>query len=151
MDENRIPRGWKSVLFVALQFLSLGYIFLSGPLLAENPFLLAVELVGLGVGVWAVLAMGLGNFHIAPVPLTWSKMIRRGPYRLIRHPMYLALLLTTFPLLLADFSLSRLAVWLVLLLTLLFKMRFEEGLLADKFPDYRTYMLSTARLIPGLY
>lgn len=133
------------------QFLSLGYLFISGPLLAESLPLLALELVGLGTGVWAVLAMGFGNFHIAPDPLTWSRMVKRGPYRIIRHPMYLALLLTTFPLVLERLELVRFLVWLALVFTLVLKMRYEEGLLRERYAGYQTYMQSTARLIPGLY
>lgn len=151
MMDNTSPKSWKSFLLVSLQFLCLGLIFWSGPLLAGSSLLLAFELAGLLVGIWAVLAMGLGNFHIAPDPLAWSRMVQRGPYRAIRHPMYLALLLTTFPLVADSFSLPRALVWLVLLLTLLYKMGYEENLLQARFESYREYLQRTSRLIPGLY
>jgi protein-S-isoprenylcysteine O-methyltransferase Ste14 len=151
MKEKQIPRAWKSTTFVVIQFLSLGYLLASGPLLAERLPWLILELAGLGLGVWAVLSMGLGNFHIAPDPLAWGRMVKRGPYRFIRHPMYLALLATTLPLVLDSFGIGRLLVWLVLLFTLIFKIQYEEGLLADRFEGYRAYVRSTSRLLPGLY
>ncbi len=142
---------WKSILLVSIQFICLGFIALSGPLLADTLYLLIPELAGLALGIWAVLVMGIGNFHIAPDPLRWSKMTRLGPYRLIRHPMYLAVLLTTLPLVLESFSLSRILVWAILALTLVYKMGYEEGLLKSKFPGYQEYTQNTCRLIPGLY
>ena len=56
----------KSVVFVAVQFICLGLIFITGPVFPSNDTLLAVELLGLGLGVWAVFAMRIGNFNIAP-------------------------------------------------------------------------------------
>ena len=151
MEKNAIRSNWKSAVFVTAQFASLGYLFLSGPLLAKSGLLLGVEAAGILLGVWAVLTMRIGHFHIAPDPLAWSKLVDRGPYRYIRHPMYLALLLTTLPLVLEHFSLPRLMVWIGLLLTLLMKLKYEEGLLASRMASYASYINRTARLIPGLF
>ena len=142
---------WLSIQFVFIQVLCLAVIGLTGPIFANPLLLLLIELSGLFLGIWAVLAMRIGHFNIAPEPLTWSKMTSRGPYRIIRHPMYLALLLTTFPLIISDFSSLRLAIWFILLVNLILKMGYEEGLLQKKFPDYARYRTYTARLIPGIY
>lgn len=141
----------KSTLFVLIQFISLALIGLTGPLLAGSPVLLALELGGIALGIWAVGAMKIGHFNIAPDPLSWSKLVRRGPYRLIRHPMYLALLLTTLPLVSDHFTPARLAVWLILLFNLLLKLNYEESLLADQLEGYRQYTSESYRLIPFLY
>ncbi len=146
MDSN-----WLSYLFVFIQFSSLGLIGLTGPLVADHPLLMVLELAGLALGVWAVLAMRIGNFHITPEPLSWSRMVTRGPYQLIRHPMYLALLLTTLPLIIADFSALRLGAWILLLSDLVVKMTYEERLLLNRYPDYSQYQKSTSRLLPGIY
>lgn len=151
MTKTEIRSVWKSFVFVAAQFASLGYLFSSGPFLVESGILLGVETAGILLGVWAVMAMRIGQFHIAPDPLAWSKLVDRGPYRLIRHPMYLALLLTTLPLVLEHFSLPRALVWIGLLLTLLVKLNYEERLLRSSLPSYTNYVRRTSRLIPGLY
>ena len=141
----------KSILFVIIQFACLGIIALTGPLLPANEVLLAVAILGIGLGVWAVLSMRIGNFNIAPDPLRWSQLVTSGPYGLIRHPMYLALLLTTVALVINDFNLFRLAIWLVLLIDLLLKLNYEENLLVIKLAGYDQYRQQSYRLIPFVY
>jgi len=142
---------WLSILFVLIQFLCLAVIGLTGPIFA-NPFLLLlIELSGLSLGIWAVLIMRIGHFNIAPEPLSWSKMVSRGPYRIIRHPMYLGLLITTLPLVISDFSPLRLVFWFILLADLVIKMGYEEGLLQKQFTEYIHYQKQTARILPGIY
>ena len=145
------PNTLKSYIFVGIQFLCLVLIALTGPLFPGNISLLTVELLGLVIGVSAVLAMGLGKFNITPDPLSMSRLVTRGPYRLIRHPMYLALLLVTSPLVAADFSWFRLVIWLILLIDLLLKLNYEEGLLTTQLTGYAEYKQNSYRLIPFIF
>jgi protein-S-isoprenylcysteine O-methyltransferase Ste14 len=136
---------------VLVQFGSLGLIALTGPLLPANGWLLALEFAGLLLGVWAVLAMGLGNLNILPDVMRHSRLVTDGPYALIRHPMYTALLLVTLPLVINSFSAFRLVLWLLLLGDLMFKLNYEEGLLKNAHPDYSIYAEESYRLIPFVY
>ena len=145
------PGMFKSFTFVFIQFACLGLIALTGPLFPDNILLLLVELLGLIIGVWAVLTMGPGKFNITPDPLASSRLVTRGPYGLIRHPMYLALLLVTLPLVASYFSWVRLAIWLVLLVDLLFKLNYEEGLLTARLQGYGEYKQKSYRLLPFIY
>lgn len=142
---------FKSFALVLVQFLCLGLIALTGPIFPANIFLLILELAGIGLGVWAVFTVGIGNFHIAPDPLQHSRLVTRGPYRLIRHPMYLGLLLMTLPLVVSAFTVVRLAIWLALLADLLLKLNYEEGLLVARLEGYKEYMGQSYRLIPLIY
>jgi protein-S-isoprenylcysteine O-methyltransferase Ste14 len=141
----------RSTIFVVVQFACLGLIAVSGPLIPTNLILFLIELAGIGLGVWAVLAMGAGNVNIAPDPLAHARLVTSGPYRLIRHPMYMALLITCLPLLIHFFTPLRLAIYLLLLVDLLFKLHYEEGLLAARFEGYVAYQGRSHKLIPFIY
>jgi protein-S-isoprenylcysteine O-methyltransferase Ste14 len=147
----RSENNWKSIVFVVLQFLSLGLIGLTGPIIPGSFVLMVIEIVGLGLGIWAVLVMKIGNFNITPDPPQASDLVRTGPYQLIRHPMYLALLLTTLPLVINHFTLFRIIIWIVLLVNLLLKLDYEEGLLSEKMTEYNTYKTESNKIIPFLY
>lgn len=139
---------WKSLFFVAVQFITLGAIGLTGPFIAKNGWYFTLEMAGLVLGIWAVMIMRPGNFNIAPDPLTRSELVKEGPYRLIRHPMYLALLLTTLPLILDSFSIFRLLFWVILLVDLVLKMQYEEKLLLAGVDKYDLYIQKSYRIIP---
>ena len=141
----------KSISFVLIQFACLGLIALSGPLIPSNIALLVIELLGIGLGVWAILAMRIGNFNITPDPLNHSELVTSGPYRLIRHPMYLALLLTTLPLIIYRLDLFRFSIWMILFFDLLLKLNYEENLLVVKLVGYDGYIERSYRLIPYIY
>jgi protein-S-isoprenylcysteine O-methyltransferase Ste14 len=141
----------KSLIFVIIQFVCLGLIGLTGPIFPAIPVLLVLELLGIGLGIWAILVMRIGNFNITPDPLKHSQLVTSGPYRLIRHPMYLAILVTTLPLLISSFSPLRLTMWIILLIDLLLKLNYEESLLAIKLVGYERYIERSYRLVPFIY
>lgn len=141
----------KSYTLVFVQFLSLGVIFFSGPVFPAHVALLAVELSGAALGIWAIMSMGVGRFNIVPDPREDSEVVTRGPYKMIRHPMYLALLLMTLPLITDNFSVWRAVVWILLLIDLVLKLNYEETLLEKQLDGYREYKHRSYRLIPFVY
>lgn len=141
----------KSYTLVFVQFLSIGLILITGPVVPANMLLFLIEIFGAALGIWAILSMGIGRFNIIPDPKEGSHIVTRGPYRLIRHPMYLALLLFTLPLVIADFSWWRGLFWLALLVDLILKLNYEETLLEKKLDGYREYKQRSYRLIPFVY
>jgi protein-S-isoprenylcysteine O-methyltransferase Ste14 len=145
------PNLLLSLTFVFIQFLCLALIALTGPWFPANPVLLAIELLGIALGAWAVLVQGIGNFNITPDPVRGARLVTSGPYSLIRHPMYTGLLLVTLPLLINAFTLPRLLLWLVLLADLLLKLNYEEGLLAAALPGYAEYQKQSYRILPFIY
>lgn len=141
----------RGYLYVAVQFACVGVILITGPLLPRSiPFALLL-LVSVLLGLWAVLSMGLGRFRISPFLHPSGRFHRRGPYRFVRHPMYLALLMAMFASVAGDFSPVRVCVWLLLLAVLVLKLRMEERLLAARHPDYAPYAAATRRLLPFIY
>jgi len=81
------------------------------------------------------------------------KLIKEGPYSLIRHPGYLSLLLFLLGIALAFSSWFGLAlVFLLFVPALLYRIAKEEELMIKKFKkDFIYYMHSTKKLVPYLY
>lgn len=141
----------KSVLFVVVQFICLGAIALTRPWIATHPAWLALELLGVALGLWTLWTVRRSRFNILPDVLDRAQLVTFGPYRFIRHPMYATLLIITLALVLDTPSPLRAAIWLVLLVDLLLKLTYEESLLAQRFSAYAAYQQTSKRLIPFVF
>jgi len=124
---------------------------MTGPWLAKTPILLAIELIGVALGLWAVLTMKLRNLSALPDMNPDRPLQKKGPYRWIRHPMYSALLLFMLALVVEEWTYGRGLVWVVLLVNLTLKLHYEEFLLVQIFPDYHAYQKRTHKLIPWIW
>jgi protein-S-isoprenylcysteine O-methyltransferase Ste14 len=104
-----------------------------------------ISLIGCAAIVYAVLHLGK-SFSIAPQA---RKLVIGGPYRFVRHPLYLAEELAVIGVLIQcerPVSFLFLAMHLGLQIQ---RMDYEESLLRAVFPDYEAYARQTPRLIPG--
>ena len=112
---------------------------------------LVLAAAGIALREWAVLSLG-SYFTVAVTLVDGQALVRRGPYRWLRHPAYSGSILT-----LVGLPIS-LGTWvgalLVLVLSLsgyLYRVRIEEQAMLDAFGDeYRAYMQDTWRFFPGL-
>ncbi len=112
----------------------------------------AIACLGTLVRAWSILT--LGTFFRRDVMVeTGQAVIRKGPYRWLRHPSYTGTLVNTFGLALAFGSWVG-AVLAVTIATLghLPRIRVEEAELRNGLGDaYVGYASTTARLVPGLW
>jgi len=139
----------KAFLLFFIQYLSLVLLIVTGPVLPGSLPLIIFYIAGWILGIWSILAMGIGNINAGPDPLPEGKLIRRGPYALIRHPMYAAILLVFTPLLFDHFTVPRLLIMMVLIINLLLKIRYEEQQMNLSYcKKYSDYSAGTWQLIP---
>lgn len=150
MSQQLLHPVWSYGL-VGLQFASMGAILLTGAWWGQHWLGWLAQAVGVALGLWAVHAMHWWRFNIIPDPPDQGELVKRGPYRWIRHPMYASILWVMLPMVLADGSLQRWG-WLgVLVLTLLVKLHYEEYLLRRRFADYADYQQRSHKLLPGVF
>ena len=100
---------------------------------------------------WAMAVMKLGNFNVVPTPVENGVLISRGPYKVIRHPMYTSIFIFALALLAGQFDYIKLIISLVLVAGLVAKMFYEEDLLRNHYPEYQEYMTKTKRVIPFVW
>jgi len=81
-----------------------------------------VSTLGLLLVLWALGALG-GSFGVAPAD---RGLVRDGPYRFVRHPMYLGEPISLARAVTGDPSAWNIALVSALLLSLLLRMRWEE-------------------------
>ena len=127
---------------VAGTFLSVGFLLLPPQELSSVLYLASLILIisGFVFASWAGLVLGR-SISILPEA---RRLVTWGPYRFVRHPLYLGEIVAT-----AGVALQFLSAWALLLLGLQFaiqlqRMKYEERVLSQAFPEYGDYMMRTA-------
>ena len=132
---------------VAMQFVLIGLIAVRLDPAAIGTAFMVLLAAGGGVGAWSLAANRPSNINIRPEPKEGGQLVTHGPYRLVRHPMYLAVLLFG-----AAFATAGDAVqWALLgaLAAVLYaKALREERGLALVHPGYADYRARTRAIIP---
>ncbi|MCF8378136.1 MAG: hypothetical protein K9H49_01085 [Bacteroidales bacterium] len=141
----------KVILFTVIQFTLLGIILSTNDWFVGHYFLAAIQIGGISIGIWSIITMSGSKLNIAPNVLKGSQLITKGPYKILRHPMYLSLLLYLLPMLYVNYSLLNLMLFSGFVVNLYLKVNLEENLLKEAFEEYPLYMQKTWRIIPYIY
>jgi protein-S-isoprenylcysteine O-methyltransferase Ste14 len=110
----------------------------------------AISIAGALFAIWARLKLG-GNWSGRPSLMAGHELITSGPYALARHPIYTGLVLAFAGTVLALGEWRGVLGVFLVLLAFLIKIRDEEQLMLQAFPDaYPQYRRRVKALIPGV-
>jgi protein-S-isoprenylcysteine O-methyltransferase Ste14 len=108
----------------------------------------AVAAAGGGLAATGLAALG-GNLTPYPSPGSDAHLVERGPYRLVRHPVYGGIVIGAAGISVVVGSIAGLSVTVGLVILFLGKSGFEEERLLRRFPAYAGYRNRvTRRLVP---
>jgi protein-S-isoprenylcysteine O-methyltransferase Ste14 len=123
----------------------LGRIWTPGPAQVWGQAILGV--VGMGIALWAMASLGK-SFSLTPQV---RRLAATGPYRLLRHPLYLGEALNIVGIMVATGSLTVVAAAVLVVAGEAIRAVLEERLLRQSFPDYDTVFAGVAHLVPGVW
>jgi protein-S-isoprenylcysteine O-methyltransferase Ste14 len=137
------------VAFAACTVAILGAVALRAPEAGASTGLLiageAVSLLSCAFLLASVVALG-SCFGVLPEA---RGLVTRGPYRIVRHPVYLGELGACAGLVMGAPTLWNLSSAAFLLAGQIVRMGLEEGALEREFPEYAAYAARTPRLFPS--
>lgn len=106
-----------------------------------------ITLLGTCLSIFALAHLGRSFSLMAEA----RRLVTTGPYRIVRHPLYLFEEVASVGVLLQFLSPFTALIFLAHVLIQLQRMKYEEAVLEKAFPEYQAYKARTARVIPGLY
>jgi len=112
--------------------------------------LVAGEVIALASCIWMLASvLTLGRcFGVLPEA---RGLVTSGPYRLVRHPLYLGEIGACAGLAVAAASSANAAAFATVLAAQMVRMRLEERALTAAFPEYVDYAARTGRLLPRFW
>jgi len=134
---------------IAGTYLSVGIVSLPPVELSSQLYFTSMLLAVVGTILALYSALNLGQ-SISMMSEA-RRLVLRGPYAVVRHPLYLGEGMVLVGLTLQFFSLSAVLILMLQCACQVIRMSNEEQVLLRTFPQYRNYMAQTAGLIPYVY
>lgn len=142
MNLKRVSLVATSVLVVAVVS-----ILLRRSLFAHKPIEIALQVVAGALMLWARVTFGGRSFHAGANP-TEGGLVMTGPYRLIRHPIYTAILLFMWAGVASQGAIVDVLLGIVATAAVAVRIGAEEALVVETYPQYTEYARHTKRIIP---
>lgn len=113
---------------------------------------LAIQVFGIFLSLWSIWVMKMGHFNIQPELKKNAVMVKTGPYKIIRNPMYSGLIIFFAAGIANSYDFLDLLVFLSLVIIFLFKIYSEERFMTLRFGNaYVDYQKRTFRLVPYIF
>ena len=109
-------------------------------------FSIVIMTCGMLFSIYSLKTLGR-SFGITPQA---RALVQTGPYRFIRHPLYLGEIVAFGGAVLTGFTITKLGIFLLLTVIQSYRAVQEEKLLEETIPEYAAYKAATTRFIPGV-
>lgn len=128
--------------------------YLSARLFSPNPLTaalgIAITFAGIAFAVWARVYLG-GNWSSSVTLKVGHQLIRSGPYRWVRHPIYAGMTLAMFGTAIVRAQVRGAIAVILVYLGFKIKSKIEERVMTDTFgAEYDDYRSSTGAILPRL-
>ena len=137
--------------FAAIFTMCAGLVYFYAPVANSNDLVQAIAagfgIAGLSLALYALRWLGR-SFSIMPEA---RRLVTGGPYRFVRHPLYVAEALSTLGVTLQLQQPLGMLIAAAIYLGQFARMGYEEEVLERSFPEYAEYRRRTYRLIPYVY
>jgi protein-S-isoprenylcysteine O-methyltransferase Ste14 len=126
------------------------YLFISGNVFTTLPLIIVGQLLAVVLNIWARVSFQKGQFSVHAEPKEGT-LLRTGPYKIIRHPMYAAALLFIWSSIFGHLSIMNVIIGLIGTSVAVIRIVVEEKLLKSQYPDYIQYVQKTKSIIPFIF
>ena len=134
-----------------LQFLCIGYIVFTGPIVTSNIAVLSLEVFAVFLILWTLWTIKFDKFSLLSQSTKKTRLVPKGPYVFIRHPIYTSLIILSSTWVFSLITVPRIIVWIVLMVTIFLTIGHYESILSKKLSDFGLYKQRTYRIIPFIY
>ena len=119
-------------------------------IISKNPVVIIVQLLSFCLMIWARITFKSRSFHLTANP-TEGGLVKSGPYRWLRHPIYAAVIYFSWACLIGFPKTEVLVAVLFITIGLFIRMLLEEKELRKTYPEYIEYSKKAKRLIPFVF
>ncbi len=126
------------------------FILITGPLNGYHISYLLSQLFGLLLIVWSIIAKKINRHAHVNLP-KGAFFVNKGPYEIIRHPIYAGFILIMNGFVQGFFTLPRAFALLIILAVILAKIIKEEYVVEHHVKEYKEYKKKTQKLIPYIF
>jgi protein-S-isoprenylcysteine O-methyltransferase Ste14 len=123
----------------------------SHKIVGVEPISIGLQIIAVLFMIWARLTFGTRSFHAAANP-TEGELVTRGPYAIVRNPIYAAVILFTWTGVAVHLSVQTALLGLVVAAGMLVRVFAEEKMLRARYgAEYAAYEKRVKRLVPGVF
>ena len=138
----------KTIILNGLVIIASILIVLSGAIIPQTAIDIFVQFAGLLLILWAAITIKMHKpKHALPKGYFF---LDKGPYEIIRHPIYAGYLLIMISFVEIEFTFLRFITFILLYGVIQLKIINEENIIKRKLQQYADYMQKTKALIPYL-